>query len=95
MTIEGQLADFVLAEYNANPAAVQAAIEQGEGGFTSLITNVLKNIPPGKGIAAIVLPYIEGGIEGFAAKLVAAYTPAQLYALIGSWLAAEAKTLGG
>lgn len=93
-SLEGTVLDVILAVYNANPNGVQAAIAAGEGGLTTFVTNAIKSIPA-KGIAAIVLPYIESGIEAYVAQLVATYTPAEIYTLVGSWLAAEAKAAGG
>ena len=93
-TIEGEVADFVLAEYNANPTFIEGLIAKGEGALESFLAQVLAQVKVG-GIAGIVLPAIEGGVEKVVANVVATHTPQQIYTYVGTLLANEAKTLGG
>jgi hypothetical protein len=93
-TIEGELADFALAAYNSNPNFIEGVLAKGEGELRAFVVGVLQNTKAG-GLAGIILKYVEGGEEAFAAQLIAKYTPEQLYTLIGGWLTTEAKVLGG
>lgn len=93
-SLQGELADFALAEYNANPSFVEGIIAQGEGALQAFIVGVLDNTKAG-GLAAIILKYVVGGEAAFAAQMIAKYTPQELYTLIGAFLTDEAKRLGG
>ncbi len=92
--IEGELADFVVAEYNANPTFIENLVSKGEGALESFLGQVLTQVHVG-GIVGIVLPAIEGGVEKAVANLIASHTPQEIYAYVGSLLSAEAHTLGG
>ena len=94
ISFQGEIADFALAEYNANPAFIEGVIAQGEGALQAFIVGVLQNTKAG-GLAAIILKYVEGGEAAFAAQMIAKYPPQALYTLIGAFLTAEAKRLGG
>lgn len=93
-SIQGELADFALSEYNANPQFIEGLIAKGEGELQAFLVKVLQNVHVG-GLAGLILPQIENGIEQAAAQLIAAHSPQELYTLIGGWLSAEAKSLGG
>ncbi len=93
-TLQGELADFVVAEFNANPAAVEAAIAQAEGGIKGAIVQIFANVKP-NGIAGVLMPFLARGVEGFADQLLAKYSPQEVFTMIGAWLAEEAKALGG
>lgn len=93
-SFQGELADFVVQQYNANPAFIEGVISQGEDALQAFVAGVLKNVKAG-GIAGVILSYVEGGEAAFAAQLIAKYPPAQLYTIIGGLLASEAKQLGG
>lgn len=93
-TLEGEIADFAVMEYNANPQFIENIFAKGEAAGQAFIVGVLKNIKAG-GLAGVILGYVENGEAAFAAQLIAKYSPQELYTLLGTYLAAEAKRLGG
>jgi hypothetical protein len=93
-TIQGAIADALVAYYNADSTAIEAIIAKGEGELQTFIVDVLQSVKIG-GIIGVIFNAVEGSAESVAAQIIAKYTPAEIYALIGALLTAEAKNLGG
>jgi hypothetical protein len=92
--LEGELADFAVAEYNANPTLIEGLIAQGQSALETFLAGVFSNVKVG-GLAGIILPAIEGGVEKFVNGYIASHTPAQIYTEVGALIAEKAKELGG
>ena len=89
-TVESELLTAIAQAIGANATFIESQITSGEADIQAALVNLFKNIPIVKGIAGIfegpVLAAIEAAIEGYAASLVAKYTPAQLVQMIQAYL---------
>jgi ABC-type Fe3+ transport system substrate-binding protein len=92
--VEAGALKAIAAAVTSNSAVVEAYIASGESAVLAGLTNLLKNIPSVKGALALVVgpleTAVEAGVEAYAAKLVAQYTPAQLTQLLVQFLTALA-----
>jgi hypothetical protein len=93
--VGGVILDFVKSEFDANKPAVLAAIAAGEGGVEAFIVKGIKNAPRPNGILGSLFPLLEGSLENYVQKLVAANGPEVVFDFIDRELADEAKALGG
>jgi len=91
--VEAIIANFALAEYNANPQFIETLIASGEGALKSFLVTILSNVKIG-GVVGAILNVTKGGIESIADSIIAAYTPAEIYTLVGGWLTNEVKAAG-
>lgn len=87
--------EFIKQTYEADKPAVLALIQRCEGGVEGFIVNGLKNAPKPGGLLGSLYPLLEGSLESYVAKLVAAAGPEVVYDFIDRELALEVKALGG
>ena len=93
--IIGELADFAVAELEANKPAVLSLIQAAEGGVEGAIVNALKNAPKPPGLLGTVFPIVEAGFAKYAQQLVAKYGPEVVFNFIDTEAHVFAKQLGG
>ncbi len=98
-TIAAAVCGALAAYIQANEATFATDITTGEGDLTTLITSLISEIPPIKGIAGLVagpiLTAIENLIQSTVAAELAKFPPATLVADIVAYLQGEQKRLGG
>lgn len=78
--LEGVLAAWAVAQYQADQPAIVAFITKEEDAFQAAIVSALKATPPG-GLIGLLVKNIEGWAEAFVAAQFATYGPTALYQL--------------
>jgi hypothetical protein len=96
-TIAAAVCGALAAYIEANSAAFAQDIATGETDLTALVANLIKDIPPIKGVAGLVagpiLAAIESLIESTVATEITKFPPATLVTDIVAFLQAEQKRL--
>jgi hypothetical protein len=87
----------IASAIQANPALLEGGISTVEGDVQSALVNLAKNLPAVKGVASLVVGPLEtavmASIEAYVASFIAAHTPAEVEALVVTWLQTLAKSV--
>jgi hypothetical protein len=80
----------------ANPSLIEGGISTAETDVQAALVNLAKNLPSVKGVAELVVGPLEtavmASLEAYVAAFIAAHTPAEVEALLVSWIQALAKS---
>lgn len=98
-TVLGEIADFAVAAFESNSAAIEAAISSGEISLPTEVSKLLAFIPKPGGAAGMFAAPIESAIESALVAGVSAavtkYNSAVLFALVDKLFHTWAADLGG
>jgi len=94
MSLEGQIADAVIAAAEANKPAIVAAIQAAEGGVEAFIGKAVDNVKP-SGALALVWEVLKPSVKAELVALEAQVPGAVIFNVLDSEAHALAKSLGG
>ena len=94
-SIAAPLADFVVAELDANKASILAELAAGETKVETLLATGLKALPRPTGFLSLVTGPVDSAIEKYANALVERYGPEVIFSFMDLEAHQFAKELGG
>lgn len=95
MTIQGSIADAIIAAAEANKAAVVAAIQGAEGGVEAFLANAVNNVKPGGAVLPIVWGALKPSIIAELVSLETQYPGTVIFQLLDAEAHTLAKQIGG
>lgn len=95
MSLEGQIADAVVAAIVAGKDKITAFLGTAEASGSVAVKNAIKNLPKPGGLVGYVLPVVETELNAEIDILVNKFGPDELYSLVLAEAQSIAKSVGG
>ena len=94
-TLQGQIADAIIAAAENNKDAIIAAIQAAENGLEAFLAQAVDNVQPPKGLLSLIWPTIKSAIIQELMALEAATPGSVIFGILDTEAHALAKSIGG